>query len=592
MPQRRRSLRRVILAIAILLCGAVALPAQNPGSPATARFEHDFGGREPGAPGFRVKFDPRGASVWSITLLDHEEPRTDRDGERAPYEIVPPEYAEPGDPASDVYPWLQLIATEPQAFPGVQDGLDLAIWTVVPAGSNVVRFELDGGNGITIEKTFAWDEGRRDLRIEIALRANGAPTLGAGVPVKLALDGVGLAAPRSEWVLGARPSLAVGAVASASEGNSQVFHAIKDDKPLPAAVLLAQRPGDGEIEFAGTANRFFGCFLYPIDAVAQAAFLRADVLRHVPAIPQHGAPIHSIPQVRFALQLAAPAANTETRAVFRLYLGPKSSRVFDENPEYARFDPVMQRTLDPMCFCSIPGARTIATVLLGLLVFLHGFVGNWGIAIALLTLTVRGLLVPLNFRMQKSMRAYGKKMAVLKPKLDAMKLKYANEPKLLQQQMIAFQRENKMFPPIGGCLPMFLTIPIFIGLFTALRVAYELRLQPFMFWIDDLSRPDQLFVLGLSWLPYFNLLPIIMVGLWLWLQSSTPLPTDPQQRQMMKIMRFMPFIFGITLYNYASGLMVYMITSSVFGLCEQRLTKRLLGPVDPNAAGISATPML
>ena len=82
-----------------------------------------------------------------------------------------------------------------------------------------------------------------------------------------------------------------------------------------------------------------------------------------------------------------------------------------------------------------------------------------------------------------------------------------------------------------------------------------------------------------------------MMGLWYWAQSSTPLPTDPQQRQMMKIMRFMPFLIGIMLYNYASGLMLYMITSSAWALVEMRITRRLLGPM-PAAGGIAPmTPM-
>ena len=70
------------------------------------------------------------------------------------------------------------------------------------------------------------------------------------------------------------------------------------------------------------------------------------------------------------------------------------------------------------------------------------------------------------------------------------------------------------------------------------------------------------------------------------------LPTDPQQRQVMKIMRWMPIMFGVLLYSYASGLMVYMITSSIFGIVEQRITRRLLGPVSPDAAGIGTTPMM
>ena len=208
-----------------------------------------------------------------------------------------------------------------------------------------------------------------------------------------------------------------------------------------------------------------------------------------------------------------------------------------------------------------------------------------------LTILVRGALVPLNFRMQKSMRAYGAKAAKLKPKLDEIQKRYANDRKALQQHMMAFQREHKMFPPVGGCLPMFVTIPVFIGMFTALRTSYELRQQPFMLWIDDLSQPDALFETGLEWLPHFNLLPILMVGLWWFLQSGTPLPNDPQQRQMMKIMRFMPLMFGVMLYTYASGLMVYMITSSLFAIVEQRVTRKILGPVSGDAAAFG-TPQI
>ncbi len=158
--------------------------------------------------------------------------------------------------------------------------------------------------------------------------------------------------------------------------------------------------------------------------------------------------------------------------------------------------------------------------------------------------------------------------------------------------MFAFQRENKMMPPIGGCLPMLLTIPIWIGLFTALRTSYDLRHQPFVLWIDDLSEPDRLIELGLPFVPYFNLLPLIMVGLWLYLQTRTPLPSDPQQRQVQKIMRFMPIMMGIMLYGYASGLMVYMVTSSLWAIVEMRITKKILGPISPEAAAAAPMPVI
>lgn len=597
MRNRRRPLLPFPACLAVLLVALSGwIAAQDPTSDG-GPFTRDFGPSGDKPVGYRIRFDPVGGSVRSITLLDQSEPRESRHSPVAPYEIVPPEYANPAE-HNNVYPALTLSSPDRELFAGLPNGLDLSTWKLVGNDDRGVRFELEVGNGLVLERSYSWQAGRRDLLLEFAVRCTKAID-GAPDHVTLFLDGVALAAPHSEWVLGQRPSLAVGSTVSTSAGSVQTFHHVADEKGLPKdaeahtiAVELAQRPADGSIDFAGTANRFFGCFLYPADDAARAALLRAAVIRHVPGVPQHGAPQMSIPLVRYTIYLPMPAAQAESRVSFRMYLGPKSYPVFDENPEYERFDPVMKHTLDPACFCTPPGARAIATFLLWLLGILHGLVGNWGLAIVCLTILVRGSLVPVNFHMQKSMRAYGKRMSVLKPKIDEIQRKYKDDPKLLQQHMIAFQRENKIFPPLGGCLPMFLTIPVFIGLFTALRVSYELRQQPFFAWIDDLSRPDQLFELGWGFLPYFNILPVVMVGMWLLLQAGTPLPTDPQQRQMMKIMRFMPLIFGVTLYNYASGLMVYMITSSVFGIIEQRITRRVLGPMDANAAAIGATPML
>src|SRR5690606_31395776 len=136
------------------------------------------------------------------------------------------------------------------------------------------------------------------------------------------------------------------------------------------------------------------------------------------------------------------------------------------------------------------------------------------------------------------------------------------------------------------------TMPIWFGLFTSLRVMYELRHAGFISPIDDLSQPDRLIELGWSWLPHLNVLPLLMVALWLYLQMGTPLPKDPQQRPMMLMMRFMPIMMGIFLYNYASGLMIYMCTSSLWGIVEQKVTKRILGPVSSEASGMTPMPMM
>ncbi len=300
-----------------------------------------------------------------------------------------------------------------------------------------------------------------------------------------------------------------------------------------------------------------------------------------------------MPMAFYRMRVNVPAKGQTESLKFRLYLGPKSTSVFAENAEYERFGAIMDQDLTPVCCINIPGVRSLAKGLIWLLRLLQSSVGNWGVAIFVLTLLVRGCLSPLNFRMQKTMRAFGAKMAVLKPQMDDLQKKYKNDPKKLQGEMMKFNREHKlMSQPLKGCLPLLLTMPIWIGLFTALRVMYELRNQPLVGWIDDLSRSDRLFELGIPYIQYFNLLPLLMVALWWVLQRGTPLPKDPQQRQMAVMMRFMPLMFGVLLYNYAAGLMVYMITSSLWGIVEQRITKKILGPISPEAAQAGTMPMM
>jgi YidC/Oxa1 family membrane protein insertase len=303
---------------------------------------------------------------------------------------------------------------------------------------------------------------------------------------------------------------------------------------------------------------------------------------------------YSSTRIRHDLRLTVPAPRAETRVAFGLYIGPKSYRAFATLPEdlRERFTPILEHDLaSPCCFgVTMPGGRPMAKLLLWLLGIFHDVIGNWGLAIMMLTILVRGLLAPVNFRMQKSMRAYGKKMAVLKPKLDALKAQFGSDQRGYQQAMIAFQREHKMMPPLGGCLPIFLTMPIYIGLFTALRTAYDVRQEPFFAWIVDLSRPDALvhdFLFGYD----LNVLPIVWIVMMVFQTLRTPLPNDPQQRQTMMIMRFMPLLFGVMLYSYAAALLVYMVTSMVWSMIEFSITRKILGPIDAEAAAFAPQAM-
>ena len=566
------------------MAAVAEIPGQNTPQEDTSFFV-DWG--IPGEPGsYHVWFDQRGASVWSIWLKDHfrdlearRKAVPERDDYYRPVRNVVYRDGSPDNP---------FLLLNPAPGNNINVPLhDLQgqerVWEVQVDGE-VVSFRLEGDDGLVLEKIYRPRRDRREFELEIRIttsvdRGNDLQRL------RVDLGGMDLWNPTNEKVIG-NPAVAI-AQQGGPDGPQNVVR--------PAAGqgfqrVIARTP-DNPIFFAGTTNRFFANFFYPLDADTDEAFSFMD-MESLPRTDNGDIEAYSVPRARYRLNIRVPQRVGQSTSVrLGCYLGPKSFRVFDEAPEYQRFVAIMDTDLTPPCFCTIPGATFLAGVLLKLLSFFQGIVVNWGGAIIMLTLLVRGALVPLNFRMQKSMRAFGAKMARLKPEMDAMKKRYEKDPKAYQRAMMEFNKKHKVVPPIGGCLPIFLTMPVWIGLFTALRVSYDLRHQPFMLWVDDLSRPDALFDLGLSWLPHFNLLPLIMMGLWYWAQSSTPLPTDPQQRQMMKIMRFMPFIIGIMLYNYASGLMLYMITSSAWALVEMRITRRLLGPM-PAAGGIAPmTPM-
>ncbi len=281
----------------------------------------------------------------------------------------------------------------------------------------------------------------------------------------------------------------------------------------------------------------------------------------------------------FSMHLSRPG-DPAAAASFQWYVGPKDKSILQPYgaistiPEFADYGSSF--------FYRMFLTTWIAPLIMWLLNMFHALVGNWGVAIILLTILVRALLMPLNRRSQLKMAEYQVKMQKVKPLMDAVNKKWAKDPKRKQQEMTKLYREHQVAPPLGGCLPPFLQMPIFIGLFAALRSSLDLRQQPFFGWMEDLSRPDALIDFGgpiaeffpLSGVTSFNLLPILMVILWVVHQRTMPKPADPQQQQMQKIMTFMPILFGVMLYNYAAGLSLYMITSSAIGIFEAKVIKK------------------
>ncbi|HFC8517419.1 membrane protein insertase YidC [Neisseria weaveri] len=191
-----------------------------------------------------------------------------------------------------------------------------------------------------------------------------------------------------------------------------------------------------------------------------------------------------------------------------------------------------------------------ASPLFWLLNKLHDLVGNWGWAIVLLTIIVKAVFYPLTNASYRSMA----KMRAVAPRLQALKEKYGDDRMAMQQAMMQLYRDEKI-NPLGGCLPMLLQIPVFIGLYWAIFSSVELRQAPWIGWITDLSRTD----------PWF-ILPIIMAATMFIQTALNPPPTDPMQAKMMKIM---PVIFSVMFFFFPAGLVLYWVVNNILTIAQQ-----------------------
>lgn len=199
----------------------------------------------------------------------------------------------------------------------------------------------------------------------------------------------------------------------------------------------------------------------------------------------------------------------------------------------------------------------IAKPLFWLLSKIHGFVGNWGVAIILLTILIKAAFFKLSASSYRSMA----QMRELAPRLQAMKEKFGEDRQKMQQAMMDLYRTEKI-NPMGGCLPILVQIPVFIALYWVLLGSVELRHAPFFGWIKDLSATDPLYIL-----------PLLM-GISMIIQTYlNPAPTDPIQAKMMKIM---PVVFSIFFFFFPAGLVLYWLVNNVLSIWQQWYINKMI----------------
>jgi YidC/Oxa1 family membrane protein insertase len=294
----------------------------------------------------------------------------------------------------------------------------------------------------------------------------------------------------------------------------------------------------GEIDWAGTNTTYFVAAMLPDDPVAASA-------QFVATQPGRA----GVAQIFFEPVNLPPGQKAER--VFRVYAGPK---------EAERLEAVgggLVRSIDL-------GWQWMAPLTLGfgwLLRALYSVVPNYGVAIILLTILVRIVTTPLTMKQMRSME----RMRALQPKLQELKEKFPDDRQKQSEAMMQLYRREGV-NPLGGCLPMVLQLPVFVGLFYALRSSIDLRQAPFVGWINDLSAPDALFEIPGLGIP-FRVLPLVMGATMVVQQRITPMQMDPAQARMM--MTVMPIMMTVLFYQFASGLVLYWMVSNILAIAHQ-----------------------
>ncbi|TAM46379.1 MAG: membrane protein insertase YidC [Acidobacteria bacterium] len=395
-----------------------------------------------------------------------------------------------------------------------------ALYKVAQVGG-AVQMRWSDGAGNWVEKKVSAGKGK--YAVEVEVRAGGAPAR-AGVVIATGIE----------------KALKVDQQGRFGAESAVVRVDGKIDRVL-AAKLDGVRSLRGAIDFAGVEDQYFLLALLPTDQVAEVRISRS------------GTGATALPEVA-VVGAGGTVAGT-------LYAGAKEHTVL---VGYGR------GLVETLSF-GIFGFLSVG--FLAALRWIYGWVGNWGVAIIVLTAAIRILLFPLNHKSVVSM----KRMQALQPKMKAIQERYKDRAKKdpnvrtrMNQEVMQMYKEEGV-NPMGGCLPMLVQLPILWALYSLFAYAIELRQAPFVFWIHDLAAKDPTYIT-----------PILMTASMVLQQRMAPQTGDPAQRRMFMLM---PFIFGFMFMSFPAGLVLYWLVNNLFTIGQQLLTERMM-----TASAASAQP--
>jgi len=445
---------------------------------------------------------------------------------------------------------------------------DTVNWAVASKTATAVTYEKTTPEGFTLRKTISLPGEGADpyeIRVELATTNPTAAPLSPGTRYLYA----GSAAPLhlNEW------SIQIGSYWMDKDGDFEyktvdhfggkkvmgVFG--KDEIPFDRFPLK-------ELHWAGINDQFFTTIIKP------GTLYEGEVwTSRFPVVVEEDKAA-SLKKRMFAAEAAvglptatiAPGA-TET-LVYDIYLGPK---------EFSRLKGLGDRRQRVMHYDEVPifgwlfgwAIKPIASVLITGLVMIKGWVGGYGLAIILITILIRLLIWPVYAKSARSM----KRMSKLTPLMKDIKEKYSDNPQKMNEETMKLYKTYGI-NPLGGCLPMFIQLPVFLAFYRMLWSAVELRHEPFL-WVTDLAMPDTLFTLPIMGGIDINPLPILM-GITSFIQIAITPKTGDKTQQMIFMM--MPIMFIFICYNFAAALSLYWTTSNAFSILQTWLMNKMPEP--------------
>jgi YidC/Oxa1 family membrane protein insertase len=468
------------------------------------------------------------------------------------------------------------LVTRAAVVDGTRVELDNVAWSLESSSSTSATYSItiegDAGPLVRIRKTYEmFDRSAAGAGYELAV-AHGVENLSGGAhEVKLIFNGP-ITPPRE--VDRGPDRYAVGGYDR--QGVVRVNHHAIEEFAKEKASIDMTRHEDQPLRWIGAVSVYFAGIARPVDG-ADAKLARVEAVAFNPEAPPYerdaGLVFESSP-----LQVA-PA---QTSALpLRVFFGPRQRSLL-KSDYYAAlgYNEVLVLTGGPCAYCTFQWLIDVLVVLLRAFHWVFGGFaskGDWGLAIIALVVLVRLLLHPVTKKSQVSMM----RMSKFGPELERLRKKYGDNKDELNKAMMGFYKEQG-FSPVLGCLPMFLQMPIWIALWSALNSTFELRHAPFLWgytWIDDLAKPDHLlrfsrpYHLWFLYIDGLNLLPILM-GVVFYLQMKLqpkPISMTKEQEQQQKIMQWMmPFLFPVMLYSGPSGLNLYIMTSTLIGIWESK----------------------